>query len=227
MRFKDRAEAGRLLAQTLGGFAGRQDVIVLALPRGGVPVAHEIANALNVPLDVLPVRKLGVPELEEFAMGAIASGGARVLNEDVVQRLAITEEAIDEITRRESCELKRREQLYRGNRRAPQLTGRTVILVDDGLATGSTMQAAVEAVRRQHPARMIVAVPVAATSSCESLNRLDEGLTCVCELAVEPFYAVGLWYENFGQTTDEEVCKLLKQARLRVEAKARTANSSS
>lgn len=212
MRFKDRQEAGKLLAQSLREFANQNQVMVMALPRGGVPVAAEIAEALNAPLDVLPVRKLGVPKQKELAMGAIASGGARVLNDDVIQSLAISSEVVEEIARQELRELKRRERLYSGNRPAPKLTGRTVILVDDGLATGSTMQAAVKAVRKQHPARIVVAVPVAAESSCQAFNRPDEGLTCVCETAVEPFYAVGLWYENFDQTTDAEVCELLNRA---------------
>jgi len=212
MRFRDRKEAGRLLAQSLKEFANQNQVVVLALPRGGVPVADEIAKSLNVPLDVLPVRKLGVPGQEELAMGAIASGGAGVLNDDVIQNLGISPEVVEEITQQELRELERRERLYRGNRPAPDLTGRTVILADDGLATGSTMQAAVNAVHQQRPARIVVAVPVAAESSCQALNRPDEGLTCVCEMAVEPFYAVGLWYQNFDQTTDAEVREVLNRA---------------
>lgn len=212
MRFRDRREAGKLLAKSLMEFANQNQVVVLALPRGGVPVAAEIAAALNAPLDVLPVRKLGTPRQEELAMGAIASGGARVLNADVIQSLAISPELVESVTQRELRELERRERLYRGTRPAAKLGGRTVILVDDGLATGSTMQAAVNAVRLQHPARIVVAVPVAATSTCEAFNCPEEGLTCVCETAVEPFYAVGLWYENFDQTTDAEVCELLNRA---------------
>jgi putative phosphoribosyl transferase len=200
------------LAQSLKEVANQNQLMVLALPRGGVPVAAEIAEALNAPLDVLPVRKLGAPGQEELAIGAIVSGGARVLNNDVIQSLAISPEVVEEITQRELRELKRRERLYRGNRPIPKLTGRTVILADDGLATGSTMQAAVNAVRQQRPARIVVAVPVAAELSCQAFNRPDEGLTCVCETAVEPFYAVGLWYENFDQTTDAEVCELLNRA---------------
>ncbi len=212
MRFRDRQEAGKLLAKSLMEFANQNQVVVLALPRGGVPVAAEIAAALNAPLDVLPVRKLGTPRQEELAMGAIASGGAKVLNADVIQSLAISPELVESVTQRELRELERRERLYRGTRPAAKLGGRTVILVDDGLATGSTMQAAVNAVRLQHPARIVVAVPVAATSTCEVFNCPEEGLTCVCETAVEPFYAVGLWYENFDQTTDAEVCELLNLA---------------
>ncbi len=213
MKFKDRKEAGWLLAQSLKDFAGQSDVIVLALPRGGVPVAYEIAQALNAPMDVLPVRKLGLPEQKELAIGAIAYGGARALNEDVIRELNIPAELIDEITQRESRELERRARLYRNNQPAPKLNGRTVILVDDGLATGSTMRAAVSAVRQQFPARIIVAVPVAAQSTCESFNRSDRTSTCVCQFAVEPFYAVSLWYEDFDQTTDEEVCELLDRAK--------------
>ncbi len=212
MRFKNRRDAGRRLARLLDGYAGRSDVIVLALPRGGVPVAYEVAEALNAPLDVLLVRKLGVPGQEELAMGAIASGGTQVLNDDVVGSLGITDDVIAEIAGQELPELERRERLYRGNRPMPKLDGRTVIVVDDGLATGSTMHAAVAAIYKQHPARIIVAVPIAAASSCESFNRPTEGIRCVCEEAVEPFYAVGFWYEDFDQTTDEEVCKLLQQA---------------
>lgn len=218
MRFQDRREAGRELAQLLGGCAGKPDVIVLALPRGGVPVAYEVAEALNAPLDILLVRKLGVPGQEELAMGAIASGGARVLNENIVRYLGISDKTIAEITQQELHELKRRERLFRGGRPAPELGGRTVILVDDGLATGSTMQAAVAAVRRQNPARIIVAVPVAATSACEFFNFPADGTVCVCREAVEPFYAVGMWYEDFSQTTDEEVCELLNRTWQRADA---------
>ncbi|MBL8188440.1 MAG: phosphoribosyltransferase, partial [Acidobacteria bacterium] len=185
MRFRDRREAGKLLAQSLKEFANQNQVVVLALPRGGVPVAAEIAAALQVPLDVLPVRKLGTPGQEELAMGAIASGGARVLNDDVIQSLAISPELVESVAERELRELERRERLYRGTRPAAKLTGRTVILVDDGLATGSTMQAAVNAVRQHHPARIVVAVPVAAESSCQAFNCPDEVLTCVCERTVE------------------------------------------
>lgn len=217
MRFRDRQEAGRLLAQSLDDYVKKPDVIVLALPRGGVPVAYEVAEVLNAPLDVLLVRKLGVPGQEELALGAIASGGTQVLNEDVVGYLNITDETIAEIARRELRELERREQLYRGGHPAPKLDGCTVILVDDGLATGSTMRAAVAAVRRQHPARIVVAVPVAAVSVCEFFDQPTEGIVCVCGKAVEPFYAVGLWYENFRQTTDKEVCELLNRARRRPE----------
>jgi putative phosphoribosyl transferase len=197
-------------------------VIVLALPRGGVPVAYEIAEALNAPLDVLPVRKLGVPGQEELAMGAVAPGGTRVLNEEVVRQLGTTKEIIAEIARRETRELERRERLYRGNRPAPELGGRTIILVDDGLATGSTMRAAVAAVREQHPAHIIVAVPVAAASTCEFFNQPAEGTVCVCGEAAEPFYAVGQWYEDFSQTTDDEVRELLNRVWQRANIVARS-----
>ncbi len=220
MRFKNRREAGRRLARLLDGYAGRSDVIVLALPRGGVPVAYEVAEALNAPLDVLLVRKLGVPGQEELALGAIASGGTQVLNDDVVNFLGITNDIIAKIARQELPELERRERLYRGDRPAPKLDGRTVIVVDDGLATGSTMQAAVAAIDKQHPAGIVVAVPIAAASTCGSFNRPGEGIVCVCEKALEPFYAVGFWYEEFDQTTDEEVCKLLKRAQATAKTKA-------
>lgn len=225
MRFRDRKEAGRQLAQLLDDYAGRPDVIVMGLARGGVPVAYEIAEALSAPLDVLPVRKLGVPGQEELAMGAIASGGAQVLNEEVVSLLGIAEETIAGVTRRELRELERRERLYRGNRPAPKLDGRTIILVDDGLATGSTMRAAVAAVREQHPAHIVVAVPVAAASTCEFFNHTTESTVCVCEEAVEPFYAVGLWYEDFSQTTDDEVRDLLNRAWRRTDTEARSGKS--
>jgi predicted phosphoribosyltransferase len=185
-------------------------VLVLALPRGGVPVAYEVARALDAPLDVFLVRKLGVPGHEELAMGAIASGGVRVLNEDVVHHLRIPDEAIEKVARREQQELERREREYRGDRPPPEVSGRTVILIDDGLATGSTMRAAVMALRQQRPARIIVAVPAAAESTCDEFRaEVDE---VFCAITPEPFYAVGLWYEDFSQTTDEEVRDLLERA---------------
>ncbi len=209
-RFRDRAEAGRQLAALLSGYAHRPDLLVLALPRGGVPVAYEVARALDAPLDVFLVRKLGVPGHEELAMGAIASGGVRVLNDDVVESLRLPLSIIDQVTAREQEELQRRERAYRGDRPPPDAQGRTVILVDDGLATGSTMRAAAAAVHRQQPARIVVAVPVAAASTCDTLRaEVDE---VVCVLAPEPFYAVGIWYEDFSQTTDDEVRDLLARA---------------
>ncbi|WP_017656068.1 phosphoribosyltransferase [Fortiea contorta] len=210
MIFKDRRIAGQLLAQELAAYANRPDVSVLALPRGGVPVAFEIAQALNVPLDVLVVRKLGVPHQEELAMGAIASGGIRILNEQVISQLKITDEQIAKATSHEERELKRREKLYRGERPFPNLKGSTIILVDDGLATGATMWAAITAVRKQQPARIIIAVSVAAPQTCQELETQVDELVCIA--TPNPFYSVGLWYENFPQTTDDEVCSLLKQA---------------
>jgi predicted phosphoribosyltransferase len=209
MQFRDRRDAGRQLAQRLLAYADVPGVRVLALPRGGVPVAYEVAFALRAPLDIFLVRKLGVPGQRELAMGAIATGGVRILNEDVVQALGIPEEIIATITAEEQPELERRERRYRGDRPALDLRGRTVIIIDDGLATGSTMRAAVAAVRRQQPARIVVAVPVAAPSTYEALQiEVDE---LVCVFTPEPFHAVGLWYEDFSQTTDEEIQDLLAQ----------------
>jgi predicted phosphoribosyltransferase len=210
MIFRDRSEAGRVLAARLTAYAGRPDVLVLALPRGGVPVAFEVAQALHAALDIFLVRKLGVPGHEELAMGAIASGGVRVLNEDVVRGLDIPEEVIASVAAQARQELERRERLYRGQRPPPDVRDRIVILVDDGLATGSTMRAAVAALRQQGPKRIVVAVPVGAADTCaEFANEADEA---VCARTPEPFYAVGLWYEDFTQTTDEEVRELLERA---------------
>ena len=207
-RFANRTEAGKVLATKLMKYANRGDVLVLALPRGGVPVAYEVARALHAPLDVFLVRKLGVPGHEELAMGAIASGGVRVLNEEVA--IYFDEAAIDAVATREQEELKRRERLYRGDRPAPDVRGRTVILVDDGLATGSTMRAAAAALRKMQPAKIIVAVPVAAPETCEEFrHEVDE---VVCAVTPEPFMAVGLWYEDFSQTSDDEVRQLLEKA---------------
>lgn len=208
--FPDRTEAGRLLAARLEKYAGKPDVIVLALPRGGVPVAYEVARALHAPMDVFVVRKLGIPGQEELAMGAVATGGVRVLNDQVVRGLGIPDYVIDAVVDWETEELKRRERVYRGDRPPPGVRGRTVILVDDGLATGSTMLAAVRALRQQGPARIVVAVPVASPDTCELLKaHVDE---VVCAATPEPFYAVGLWYRDFSQTTDEEVRELLQRA---------------
>jgi predicted phosphoribosyltransferase len=206
-RFRDRREAGRLLADELTTYAHQPGVLVLALPRGGVPVAYQVARALEAPLDVFLVRKLGVPGHEELAMGALAIGGVRVLNPEVVEALHIPESVIDEVAAAELEELKRRDRLYRGGRPPPDLCNRTVILVDDGLATGATMRAAVRALRQQHPARIVVAVPTASPSTCEALRvEADE---VICAMTPEPFVAVGHWYDNFTQTTDEEVRRLL------------------
>jgi putative phosphoribosyl transferase len=209
-RFRDRAQAGHLLANRLMTYAGRPDVLVLALPRGGVPVAFEVASALRVPLDVVVVRKLGVPGQEELALGAIASCGVRVLNEDIVRLLALSQKAIDAVTIREGREVERRELLYRGGRPAYAVRGRTIILVDDGMATGATMRAAIGAVRQQQPARIIIAVPVAASTTYRELAEEVDGLVCL--LRPRALRAVGSWYERFSQTTDEEVAHLLARA---------------
>ena len=210
MIYQDRAEAGRRLAAQLTDYANRSDVLVLALPRGGVPVAYEVARALRAPLDIFLVRKLGVPGHEELAMGAIATGGVRVLNEDVMRYISIPDATIDAVAAKEQRELERREQLYRGDRPAPDVKGQTVILVDDGLATGSTMRAAAAALRQQQPARIVVAVPVSAVQTCDEYRMgVDE---IVCAVTPEPFHAVGMWYEDFSQTTDEEVRELLARS---------------
>lgn len=208
--FHDRADAGRQLAERLSAYRRRPDVLVLALPRGGVPVASEVARALEVPLDVLLVRKLGVPGHPELAMGAIASDGIRVLNPDVIRSTGVTAEVIEHAARREAGELARRERIYRGNRAAPAVEGRTVILIDDGLATGATMRAAAEGIRQRHPARVIVAVPVAAEATCDEIGELVDEVVCLH--TPEPFVAVGLWYEEFDQTGDVEVRDLLAHA---------------
>jgi len=209
-RFRDRAVAGRVLATKLARYGHRPDVIVLALPRGGVPVGYEVARALGAPLDVFVVRKLGVPGHEELGMGAIASGGVRLLNEDVVATAGVSHAAIEAVAEREAAEILRRERAYRGDRPPADLHGRTIILVDDGLATGASMRAAVAAVRRQGPSRVVVAVPAAAPDTCEVLRaEVDE---LVCLMTPEPFEAVGLWYEDFSQTDDAEVRHLLERA---------------
>jgi predicted phosphoribosyltransferase len=208
--FRDRFEAGRVLGERLHPYAGRSDVLVLALPRGGVPVGFEVARRLGAPLDVFVVRKLGMPGHEELAMGAIATGGARVFNEEVVQRYRISEQAIARAIEREERELARREQLFRGSRGPPRIEGRTVILVDDGLATGSTMRAALMALHEQRPARVVVGVPVGAPETCEEFQ--SEADEVICAITPEPFYAVGQWYDDFTQTSDEEVHELLERA---------------
>jgi putative phosphoribosyl transferase len=208
--FLDRREAGHVLAGHLSQYAERDDVAVLALPRGGVPVAFEVARALHLPLDVLIVRKLGVPGHEELAMGAIASGGIRIVNEDVMRDMGISAPLLESVAVGEQSELTRREKVYRGDRPAVTVEGRTVLLIDDGLATGSTMRAAVAALRQRHPERIVVAVPVAARSTCEELK--EEVDDVVCAITPTPFYGVGQWYENFSQTSDEEVKELLDRA---------------
>jgi predicted phosphoribosyltransferase len=209
MRFLDRTEAGRVLAKRLGRFARRKDVVVLGLPRGGVPVAYEVAAALGAPLDVFLVRKLGVPGHRELAMGAIASGGTRVLNEDVLRELHLGESEIEAVVAEEERELERRERTYGG--RGHDVEGKVVVLVDDGLATGATMRAAVAALRQRHPARIVVAVPTAPPSTCAEVGA--EADEIVCAMTPEPFHAVGAWYEDFDQTTDDEVRQLLDRAR--------------
>jgi putative phosphoribosyl transferase len=208
--FANRTEAGRLLVEKLVKYAGRDDVIVLGLPRGGVPVAFEVAQRLGAPLDVFIVRKLGVPGFEELAAGAIASGGVRVLNEDVMRSIPHADEAIDAVTAREIAELERREQIYREGRPPPELRDRIVILVDDGLATGATMRAAVKALRQSDAAKIVVAVPVGPPDTCHELEeRADE---TICLSTPEFFQAVGQYYEDFSQTSDEDVRELLRQA---------------
>ena len=205
--FRDRREAGRLLAAKLTAYANRPDVIVLALPRGGVPVADEVARALGAPLDVFVVRKQGVPGSEDLAMGAVATGGVRVLNDQLVNRLGIPDHLIDAVAVREGQELARRERLYRGGRPLLDVRDRTVILVDDGLATGATMHAAIAALRQLHPARIVVAVPTASPETCEEMRAEVDDV--ICAITLEPFQAVGRWYQDFAQTTDEEVQDLL------------------
>ena len=209
--FRDRSDAGKFLAEKLTDYAGCPDVAVLALPRGGVPVAYEVARKLKAPLDVFVVRKLGVPGHEELAMGAIASGGVRVLNQDVLSYIRIPEAVIDEVAAAELRELNRREQLYRGARPPLDVHGRTVIIVDDGLATGSTMRAAVKALRQKQPKQIVVAVPVGARATCDSF-KAEVDTMAICAITPEPFQAVGLWYLDFSQTTDEEVRDLLARA---------------
>jgi predicted phosphoribosyltransferase len=206
-RFRNRADAGRQLAEKLTAYANKPDVLVLALPRGGVPVGFEVADALGAPLDVLLVRKLGVPGYEELAMGAVATGGLRVLNEEIVRGLGIPETEIDAVVARELEELARRERLYRGGSPPPDVIGRTVILVDDGLATGATMRAAVQALKQQQPARIVVAVPTASPDTCEALRA--EADDVICTMTPDPFLAVGHWYDDFTQTTDDEAHDLL------------------
>jgi predicted phosphoribosyltransferase len=210
MRYENRYDAGRRLALSLAEYAGRPDVTVLALPRGGVPVGFEIARALRVPLDVFVVRKLGVPGQPEFAMGAIASGGALVLDQQTIGELRISRDAVERVIAMERAELARREELFRGSRRPVDVSGRTIILVDDGLATGSTVQAAIAALRKEGPASVIVAAPVGSREACGAIGAVTDG--CLCAMIPDRFYAVGLWYEDFSETTDAEVRQLLSRA---------------
>jgi predicted phosphoribosyltransferase len=218
--FTNRLAAGRALAVHLGEYANRKDVVVLALPRGGVPVAYEVARALAAPLDVFVVRKLGVPGFEEMAMGAVASGGVRVLNEDVIARLEIPLTVVEAATRREQQELTRRELAYRGQSPPPDVRGKTVILIDDGLATGATMRAAVAALRRLGPEKIVVAVPVGAPETCREVAQ--EADQAICAIEPQPFYGVGLWYEHFPQIKDDEVSDILSQTRPRPASAAET-----
>jgi predicted phosphoribosyltransferase len=207
--FENRGQAGRMLAVQLAEYRGRPDVLVLGLPRGGVPVAFEVAQALGAPLDVYLVRKLGVPGHAELAMGAIASGGVRVVNQAMLRSLRISPQQLDAVIRAEEAELRRQERVYRGDRPPPDVSGRTAILVDDGLATGATMQAAVAALRSAGPKEVVVAVPVAPPETCAELEA--EADRVVCALTPEPFYAVGAWYRDFSQTSDDEVRELLRR----------------
>jgi putative phosphoribosyl transferase len=208
--FRDRTDAGHKLAAEMGHLAREEDLVVLALPRGGVPVAHVVAHALDAPLDVFLVRKLGLPGHEELAMGAIASGGIRVINDQVLRMRVVDERTFDAVAAREQDELDRRERMYRGDRPRLDIEGKAVALIDDGLATGSTMRAAVLALREHQPRKVVVGVPVAAPETCHFFrDAVDE---VICAVTPEPFYAVGLWYEDFAQTTDEEVERLLAES---------------
>jgi predicted phosphoribosyltransferase len=208
--FRDRADAGKRLAKELSKYSNRPDVLVLALPRGGVPVAFEVAKELNVKMDIFVVRKLGVPGNEELAMGAIASEDVRILNEDVIKSYRIPDRVIATVAANELRELERRERKYRGDIPKPEMKGMTVILIDDGLATGATMHAAVEALKTKHPAKLVVAVPTASPDICRFFKDIVDEM--ICTTTPEPFYAVGAWYGDFSQTTDEKVCELLKKA---------------
>lgn len=207
---KDRITAGRALAKAMTNYRDRQDLLVLALPRGGVPVAYELAEALHAPLDLILVRKLGSPGQQELAMGAIASGGVRVLNEELVSYLHVSEETLEKVAAREQKELERRERAYRGDRPWPEITGKCVILVDDGVATGATMRVAIKALRKQNPKEVVVAVPVAPPGTIEVLRREADDVVCLA--MPEPFTAIGLWYVNFSQVSDEEVTEQLERA---------------
>jgi putative phosphoribosyl transferase len=208
--FADRADAGRQLAEALAAYADRTGAVVLALPRGGVPVAYEVARRLKAPLDLYIVRKLGVPGHEELAMGALASDGTCVVDEDLVESLGIPEGALEEVVQRELAELRRRESVYRGDRPQADIAGKLVILVDDGLATGATMRAAALSLRKRDPVAIVTAVPVAASRTCASLGSVVDRVVCL--YTPEPFHAVGLYYQNFEQTSDDEVRRLLAQA---------------
>ncbi len=208
--FLDRRDAGQRLAQELGSYANRSDLLVFGLPRGGVPVAYEVAHALHAPLDVFIVRKLGFPGHPELAMGAIATGGVRILDRRLIEMYDVPEDAIDEVTESEQRELERREKLYRDDRPSPEVRDHTVILIDDGLATGSTMRAAVQALRQEGARKVVVAVPIAPPDTCEAMSHEVDDI--ICAITPEPFLAVGVWYADFSETTDEEVRELLAKA---------------
>jgi putative phosphoribosyl transferase len=208
--FDDRGDAGRKLAQRLGEFSDREDVMVLALPRGGVAVGYEVANALHVPLEVFVVRKLGVPGCEELAMGAITGSGVRVLNDDVVHSFEISQETLDFVAERELEELRRRESEYREDRPIPEIEGKVVILVDDGLATGASMRAAVLDIRNHHPGKIVVAIPTGARGTCMDFKKIADEVICLS--TPDPFFGVGAWYRDFTQLTDDQVKELLRRA---------------
>ncbi len=209
-RFKNRIEAGQLLADRLKSYSGSKDLLILGLPRGGVPVAWEVAKRLNALFDVILVRKLGVPQNKELAMGAIAPGGIRILNNEIIRALGISQETINEVASEESQELERREKLFRNKRPQPLVRGKTVIIIDDGIATGSTMRAVIAILKSHRPAELIVAVPVAPASTLNEISSLVDRVVCL--IVPEEFYAIGPWYEDFSQTTEDEVCAILSQA---------------
>lgn len=213
MTYQDRTDAGQKLAQKLSQYLREPNTLVLALPRGGVPVAYEVATQLQLPLDVFLVRKLGVPGQQELAMGAIASGGIQVLNEDVIRLRNITPQTLENVAKQEQLELQRREQAYRSGRTALQVRGKRIILIDDGLATGASMRAAIAALRQQRPSQIVVAVPVASEQTCREFQQEADAI--VCAMTPRPFYGVGMWYEDFSQTTDDQVRQLLQKAATR------------